>query len=104
MSRWPDPGTKLERALICSAADAGVVLTVIAATATPWASVTFAGARHQLTVVAARSSSLDAWLAGLPEAEFCLGGHLLADLAVTGTIDAVELMEVTLEALTVEDC
>jgi hypothetical protein len=103
MSRWPDPGTQLERALVRSAAEIGVVLSPIGATATPWASVTFTGARHRLTMFAVRSSALDAWLAGLPEAEFRLRGHLVADLAVTGAIDAVELMEVTLEALTVED-
>lgn len=104
MSRWPDPGTQLERALVRSAAEAGVVLSLAAATATPWASVTFTGARHRLTMVAACSASLDSWLADLPEAEFRLRGHLVADLAVAGAMTAAELVEVTLEALTVEDC
>lgn len=104
MSRWPDPGAQLERALVRNAAEAGVVLSLAMASATPWASVTFTGARHRLAMVAARSASLDAWLAGLPEVEFRLRGHLVADLAVAGATNTAELIEVTLEALTVEDC
>ncbi|WP_447728717.1 hypothetical protein [Sphingomonas koreensis] len=104
MSRWPDLNTQLEGALVRSAADAGIILTVATAGATPWASVTFTGARHRLSAVAAHSASLDAWLAGLPEAEFRLRGHLVADLAVTGATQAAELTEVMLEVLTVEDC
>lgn len=104
MSRWPDVETQLERALVRGAAEAGVVLNVTAATATPWASVTFTGARHRLTMVALASSSLDCWLAGLAETDFRLRGHLVADLVVVAAIDSSELVEVTLEALTVEDC
>lgn len=104
MSRWPDPGTQLERALVRSAAEAGVILSPTVATATPWASVTFTGARHRLTMVATRSSALDAWLAGTSEAELHLRGHLVADLIVAGTTDATDSVKVTLEALTVEDC
>ena len=98
-----DAGTQLERALVRSAADAGIALAMVAATATPWASVTFTGARHRFTLAAARSTSLDAWLAGLAEAEFRLRGHLVADLVVAGTHTG-EPAEITLEALTVEDC
>jgi hypothetical protein len=104
MSRWPDAGVQLERAVMRSAVEAGVLLSVTAASATPWASVTFTGARHRLNLVAARSSSLDNWLAGLAETEFRLRGHLVADLAIAAAIDAAESVEVTLEALTVEDC
>lgn len=104
MSRWPDVETQLERALVRGAAEAGVVLNVAAATATPWASVTFTGARHRLTMVAPGSSSLDCWLAGLAEAEFRLRGHLVADLVVATAIDSSGFAEITLEALTVEDC
>ena len=104
MSRWPDPGTQLERALVHSAAEAGVILSLATATATPWASVTFTGARHRLTLVTAPCPSLDSWLAGLSETEFRLRGHLVADLTVAGASSAAESIEVTLEALTVEDC
>ena len=99
-----DAGTQLERALVRSAADAGIILTVVAAAATPWASVTFTGARHRFTLAAARSALLDRWLAALAEAEFRLRGHLVADLAVTGATHSGEPAEIVLEALTVEDC
>lgn len=104
MSRWPDAGTQLERALVRSAADAGIVLVVISADWTRWASVTFTGARHRFMVAAQPSAALDAWLASLPEAEFRLRGHLVADVAMASDIRASEQAEVTLEALTVEDC
>ena len=103
MSGWPDPGTQLERALVRGAADAGIALRVMPAESTRWASVTFTGARHRFTLAAARSTSLDAWLAGLAEAEFRLRGHLVADLVVAGTHTG-DPAEITLEALTVEDC
>lgn len=99
-----DAGTQLERALVRSAADAEVVVTVATATATPWASVTFTGARHRFTLAAVRSPALDAWLGRLAETEFRLRGHLVADLAVDGATHSGALTEVVLEALTVEDC
>jgi len=99
-----DAGTQIERALVRSAADAGFVLTLVAAIATPWASVTFTGARHRLTLAAARSPALDTWLAGLAEAEFRLRGHLVADLIVKGATHTGQPGEIVLEALTVEDC
>lgn len=104
MSRWPDPGAQLERALVRHAADAGIALTVVANAATPWASVTFAGARHRLTLAASPSCALESWLAGLPEAEFSLRGHLVADLAPVSRARTGESAEIGLEVLTVEDC
>ncbi|HEY0623060.1 hypothetical protein [Sphingomonas sp.] len=104
MSRGPDLGTQLERALVRSAADAGIALSVVAITATPWASVTFTGARHRIVAIATPCPLLDSWLVGLGETEFRLRGHLVADLAVTGSIHAEESAEVTIEVLTVEDC
>lgn len=104
MSRWPDPGMQLERALVRGAADAGIALHAESAGSTPWASVTFTGARHRLRVAAPVSPTLDAWLAALPEAEFRLRGHLVADLAVAEDARTGGQAEVTLEILTVEDC
>lgn len=104
MSRWPDPGAQLERALVRSAADAGIVLALVARAATPWASVTFAGARHRLTLAAFPSQLLDRWLAELPDAEFALRGHLVADLALVSRVQSGEPAEIVLEILTVEDC
>lgn len=104
MSRWPDLNTQLEQALIRSAANAGIKLSVMSAASTSWASVTFSGARHQLTVMAPATVSLEAWLAGLPEAEFRLRGHLVADLVVANEPRVGEQAAATLEILTVEDC
>lgn len=104
MSRWPDLTTQIERALVRSAADAGIVLAVATASATSWASVTFTGARHRVTIAASASPLLDTWLAGLPEAEFRLRGHLVADLAIVGEARSGDPVEVALELLTVEDC
>lgn len=104
MSSWPDPGTQLERALVRYAAEAGITLHVMPAESTRWASVTFTGARHRLRLAAPVSPMLDEWLAALPEAEFRLRGHLVADLVVTAETRAGEQTEATLEILTVEDC
>lgn len=104
MSRWPDAGTQLERALVRGADAEGIVLAILAADWARWASATFTGARHRMTIAATASPALDRWLAGLPEAEFKLRGHLVADLLVAGEQRAGERVEVELEALTVEDC
>lgn len=52
---------------------------------TAWASATFIGARHGLVLILrSEDSSLraDALAAMLPEADFAIPGHLVADLAV----------------------
>lgn len=104
MSGWPDAGAQLERALTRSAEQAGFALVIRAASWTRWASATFTGARHRVTVTATPSPAFDRWLAALPEAEFRLRGHLVADLVVTGERRTGELADAELEALTVEDC
>jgi hypothetical protein len=67
----------------------------------PWASVTFTGARHwfALSVGPARA---DAVAAILPEFEFDLPGHLVADIVVTGTRVDGDRTLLEIEALTVE--
>ena len=102
MSQHPDAGTQLERALVRSAEAEGIMLTILAADGEKWASATFTGMRHRITITATASPLLDRWLAALPEAEFRLRGHLVADLAVTCGQRTGERVE--LEALTVEDC
>ena len=98
MSRGPDAATLLERRLRIAAEAAGVAVTVGEADWTPWASATFVGARHRLTV-SGSGIAFDAWVAGLAEAELPLRGHLVADIAVvTRTEDAV-----VVEVLTVEE-
>lgn len=98
MSRGPDAGTRLARAL----ESAGPAVVVTARRSTPWASVTFTGARHALTVEAPASVALDAWLEALPEAEFAIPGHLVADLAVVEVRRDGTRVRAVIEVLTVE--
>ncbi len=67
----------------------------------PWASVTFTGARHwfSLSVGPARADQI---AARLPDAEFDLPGHLVADIVVTGTRSDGDRTILDIEALTVE--
>jgi len=67
----------------------------------PWASVTFTGARHwvSLSVGPARAAEIAAML---PDHEFDLPGHLVADIAVTGTRVDGDRTVIEIEALTVE--
>jgi hypothetical protein len=67
----------------------------------PWASVTFTGARHwvALSVGPARAAEIAAML---PDHEFDLPGHLVADIAVTGTRVDGDRTVIEIEALTVE--
>lgn len=103
MSREPDAPTLVERALIAGAAGAGIALSIERVTGTRWASVTFAGMRHRLEV-SGNGAGAAAWLAALPEAEFDLRGHLVADAVVVRSASAGGSFEATLELLTVEAC
>ena len=103
MSRGPDAAILLERALLAGAETAGCPLTVTAADWTRWASATFTGARHMLTLSGAASPALDRWLVGLSEAEFALRNHLVADLSVTRVMRTDGVATIALEALTVEE-
>jgi len=103
MSRGPDAATLLTRGLLASAEAAGCPVAIPAADWTRWASVTFNGARHLLTLAAPASPALDAWLTGLPEAEFALRGHLVADVSVESVHREGNAATVLLEVLTVEE-
>lgn len=103
MSRGPDPATQLARALIAAAEAASCPVAIASADWTRWASATFTGARHSLTITAPPSAMLDQWLVGLSEAEFALRGTLVADMQVTRMTRDGGLVTVALEALTVEE-
>ena len=52
----------------------------------PWASITFAGARHRLAILFAGDEAVAAgerFVAELPEHEFAVPGQLVADAGVT---------------------
>jgi hypothetical protein len=103
MSRGPDASTLLERALLESARAAGCPLALRTSEMKRWASVTFTGARHGLTLEGAASPTLDAWLAALPETEFALRRHLVADLVVQSVVREGGDVTIVLEVLTVEE-
>jgi hypothetical protein len=102
MSRGPDVTTLLERVLFESADAAGCPLRFIGSDLTRWASATFAGAKHELDLEAETSPALDAWLAALPETEFTMRGHLIADIVVESRRREGELTKIALEVLTVD--
>lgn len=64
----------------------------------PWASATFAGTRHTVALCfagAGAQAAGEAFIAALPEHEFAIRGHLVADAAIT-SVDHVLLPEVML--------
>jgi hypothetical protein len=103
VSRGPDAATTLARALLASAEAAGCPLRIAASDWTRWASATFTGAWHMLTLEGEWCPSLDAWLTALPEAEFALRGHMVADLTVVSVRREEEVATVVVEVLTVEE-
>lgn len=103
MSRGPDVATLLERAVLESARAAGCPLALHASAMTRWASATFTGARHLLSLAGEASLELDAWLTALPEAEFALRDHLVADLILLAIKLDDGSVTMTLEVLTVEE-
>jgi hypothetical protein len=75
---------------------------------TSWASATFTGMRHVMRVTLAGSEGVATgeWLASiLPDHEFCIRGHLVADIAISAVhrrAEGTPAMTLTIEALTVE--
>lgn len=102
MSRGPEIGTLLTRALDRQARHARCPIEIVSADWDRWASATFTGARHHLSLSTFPCPAAEAWLAGLREAEFDLPGHLVADLAVTAIQRTAKCVTADLEILTVE--
>ncbi|WP_010187560.1 hypothetical protein [Sphingomonas sp. PAMC 26605] len=102
MSRGPDAATLLKRALERHGDAAGLEIAVRMAETTRWASATFAGARHQITLTLRDDAFGQAWLGALPDADLPLRGHLVADLAVIAITRRDARSIATVEALTVE--
>ncbi len=108
MPRRADAGRALRIAL---AALLGEGARLLSSRERPWASATFTGARHYWTwaLTAADGADLARWFAALlPEHEFSIRGHIVADALVTDirseTLeDGRPATIVTLEILSVED-
>lgn len=102
MSRGPDAATLLERALAQSAERAGCAVAVVDSDWDRWASATFVGARHVMTLTGEDSDRLTAWLSGLAEADLPIRGHLVADVKVMRVERRDGRATARIEALTVE--
>ena len=103
MSRGPDAATLLARALLAAASAAGCTVTIAESDWMRWSSATFTGARHMVTLAAETSAAFDTWFAALPEAEFALRGHLVADVAILRVRREGNAVTAELEILTVEE-
>ncbi len=101
--RGPDAGTLLIRALRNQAIAATLSMHVGSIACTPWASATFVGTQHRLTIVADPVPGLREWIDGLPEATFAMRGHLVADLVVDRVETVDDRTHVTLAVLTLVD-
>lgn len=87
-------------ALTADAAAHGLALTVVDASIRPWASATFAGARHHLRVTTdGCAMRRDAWLADIGERDFDLAHHIVAEVTATPAGD----VGANVELLTVEE-
>lgn len=102
-----NPHGRLMRALAIMAGEGG---EVIRSSSTAWASATFSGARHEaelgLTGAGAHARA-QALADRLPEAEFALAGHIVADLVIEELVlergGGEETALLRIAALTVED-
>lgn len=102
MTRATDSGALLARAIELTAHKAGCAVRAEPHRWTRWASATFQGARHAVTVRGTRSPGLEAWLAALPDQDFALPGHLVADLVTQAVRRDGNAVEAELEVLTLE--
>jgi hypothetical protein len=99
--RGPDAGTLIIRTLRTMGTAFDIRIDSIAGR--PWSSATFTGTRHCVRLAAPAVPGLRSWLDALPEAEFALRGHIVADLCVD-TIETVDgEYRVTLSVLTLEE-
>jgi hypothetical protein len=84
---------------------AGEDCTVPDSGLTPWASATFIGARHAITLLLEGEDSgvrAQALAAILPESDFAIPGHIVADLSVDGIAPDPQGARLTLSILTIE--
>lgn len=103
ISSIADPLDALVEAVIAQLSPACV--SVVKRRSTPWASVTFTGARHELDLVIEGPHALDTarlFVDSAPSADYAIEGHLVADVAVTSYLIMGEDVWLSLEILTVE--
>lgn len=99
------PGDRLRTALLELARDRAEILSHHEKS---WASITFSGARHRVTMRFTSTEAIETgenFIAFLPEHEFAIPGQLVADADVTEVDHQLEppVMVVTCELLLLED-
>lgn len=94
---------QIEAALVASADGHRCPVWISASEMVTWASASFNGARHKLTVMGEPSANLDAWIAMLPDAEWALADHLVAELTVEMVTRNAGAVSIELEILTVQE-
>jgi len=88
----------------------GTGAEILAHAETPWSSATFTGARHRITLAFDGTDAAavgEAYIAALPEHEFTVSGHLVADAAIVSVEHRqAPTVRMTVEAdlLLLEDC
>ncbi len=101
--RGPDVGTLLIRAIRAQAIAAGGRAHVESIACVPWSSATFTGTQHRLTIAVDAVPDLRSWIAALPEAQFALRGHIVADLVVDEVVTTGGTTRIRLAILTLID-
>lgn len=98
---------RLREALLTLAEAKGVILSH---EETPWASITFSGARHEMMIDFSGPDAVAAgerFIAALPDHEFAIPGQLVADAAVSAVSHVMQpepRLFVTTTLLLLEDC
>jgi hypothetical protein len=94
-----DPQPRLIRGLLARTDGAA---RLVAVRSRPWVSATFAGMRHQIRLAAPPPAA--EWLSEQLDAiDFAIPGHIVADISLTACTRVEPLMELEIEALTIED-
>ncbi len=108
-SRRLGVGGKLARALLALGEGQG---RIVLHEEKPWASITFAGARHRFVMEFSGEEAVEAgecFIVFLPDHEFAIPGQLVADAAITAVEHTVEhrveppVLKVTCELLLLEE-
>lgn len=97
-----DVDAALSRVIEQSAGVAGCPVRVAANGRRRWASATFSGARHAMTISAIPTAQFDRWLGGLADADLSVRGHLVADLKIMAVRRSAEQLSADIEVLTLE--
>ena len=102
--RGGDALARLVRALSASATAAGCETPCfVAGTSRPWASATFVGEHHRLTLTLAPPPAARRWLAALADAELAMHGHVAMPPAIDAVAEADGTLSVDLSVLTLRD-